>query len=266
MNIQFSKYHGAGNDFILIDGRVQKFDSKNFNLLKKLCDRRFGIGADGVMVLLHDSTNDFKMLYFNSDGHEGTMCGNGGRCITSFAYSLGIINEKTRFSASDGIHEAIIEHDMVHLKMNDVSAVIKLEDGFLINTGSPHFIKIVNNPFEINVETVGREIRNQERFMPAGVNVNFVSFNNNEITISTYERGVEAETLSCGTGSVASAIACSHLYNNVKNSFKIIAKGGELNVSFKFANNIYTNVWLSGPAAHVFDGNVDLDKLMLFNS
>jgi diaminopimelate epimerase len=266
MKIEFSKYHGAGNDFILIDGRSQKFDFNNFTLIKNLCNRRFGIGADGVMILLNDDRLDFKMLYFNSDGREGTMCGNGGRCITSFARSLGIINEKTFFSARDGIHEAIVEHDIIHLKMNNVTEIIELEDGFLINTGSPHFIKVVNNPLEINVDKTGRTIRNEERFKPGGVNVNFVSISHNEILIATFERGVEAETLSCGTGSVASAIAFSHINNNVINSYKIKAKGGELNVSFNFANNIYTNIWLSGPATHVFDGNFDTDNFAINNT
>ncbi len=266
MTIKFSKYHGTGNDFIIIDGRVQKFDLKNNAFIKNVCHRRFGIGADGVMILENDTEYDFKMLYFNSDGHEGTMCGNGGRCIVSFAYSLGIINEKTFFSASDGIHQAIVEKDMIHLKMNDVNDIKVLNDGLLINTGSPHFIKMEKNPFEIPVEITGKEIRHQDRFLPGGVNVNFVSLHENEISISTFERGVEAETLSCGTGSVASAIAFAFLNNNRNDSYKIKAKGGELNVSFKYHNNSYTDIWLSGPAALVFEGSFDTDKLIFNDS
>lgn len=265
MIIEFSKYHGTGNDFIIIDGRSQKFDIKNNSLIKNLCHRRFGIGADGIMILENDKKHDFKMLYFNSDGLEGSMCGNGGRCIVSFAYSLGIINEKTLFSASDGIHQAVIEKDMIHLKMNNVNNIKVFDDGLLINTGSPHFIKTVKDPFNFPVEINGKKIRNQERFLPGGVNVNFVSLHDNEIRISTYERGVEAETLSCGTGSVASAIAFAFLTNNQQSSYIVKAKGGEVTVSFRYNNKIYSDIWLSGPAKPVFKGSFDYDKSEFIN-
>lgn len=259
MTIHFSKYHGTGNDFIIIDGRAQKFDLKNYSLISKMCHRKFGIGADGLMVLEKDSELDFKMIYFNSDGFEGTMCGNGGRCICAFASSLGIINNETKFISSDGIHEAYFEKEIIHLKMKDVSDVKKLEDGFLINTGSPHFITLQKNPHALNVELLGKEIRNQKRFAPDGVNVNFVERSENNIHISTFERGVEAETLSCGTGSVASALAFAYSENDGEKNFNIMAKGGNLNVRFHKTGNSFHNIWLSGPAIRVFDGEFDTE-------
>lgn len=258
MEITFTKYHGAGNDFIIVDCRSQKFDFKNHNNIKNLCDRRFGIGADGLMILENDESFDFKMLYFNSDGHEGTMCGNGGRCITYYAFSLGIINKKTTFKATDGIHEAFIKDDIVYLKMNDVTEIKEFSDGILIDTGSPHFVKLCDNPHSIDVNSIGRNIRNDERFSPKGVNVNFINNVQNNIQISTFERGVEAETLSCGTGSVASAIVSAIGKDNGNYTFIINAKGGTLGVSFEKQNKEYRNIWLSGPAVKVFEGKIDI--------
>ena len=259
MKIQFSKYHGAGNDFIIIDGRSQKFDIKNDSLIKNICHRRFGIGADGLMILEKDEKYNFKMLYFNSDGLEGTMCGNGGRCITTFASSLGIINNVAKFSASDGIHEAIIKEDNVYLKMNNVDDIQKLNDGYLVNTGSPHLVLFSkDDPHNIDVNSLGRKIRYEERFSPKGVNVNFISFNANIVQISTYERGVEEETLSCGTGSVASAIICSIDKPDDNYTYIINAKGGTLGVSFIKKENTFYDIWLSGPAVKVFHGEIDV--------
>jgi diaminopimelate epimerase len=258
MTIHFSKYHGAGNDFIIIDDRKEIFDISNNNLVKNLCDRRFGIGADGLMILRNDNLQDFRMIYFNSDGYEGTMCGNGGRCITSFASSLGLISDLTFFLASDGTHEAKISGNIVNLKMKDNSEINKLEDGYFVNSGSPHFVCLNENPFEVDINTIGKDIRSQHRFSPNGVNVNFISVNKNIINIATFERGVEAETLSCGTGSVASAVAVAYEKPNGIYEFNIKAKGGNLVVKFEKNDFLYQNVWLSGPAEKVFEGKFEI--------
>ncbi len=258
MTIHFSKYHGAGNDFIIIDDRNEIFDISNNNLVKNLCDRRFGIGADGLMILRNDNLQDFRMIYFNSDGYEGTMCGNGGRCITSFASNLGLISDLTFFLASDGTHEAKISGNIVNLKMNDISEIIKLEDGYFINSGSPHFICLNENPFKIDINTIGKEIRNQQRFSPGGVNVNFISIDKYAINIATFERGVEAETLSCGTGSVAAAVSVAYDKPNGDYNFNVNAKGGILNVTYNKSESFYSNIWLSGPAVKVFDGEFEI--------
>jgi diaminopimelate epimerase len=264
MTIEFSKYHGAGNDFIIIDGRDKKIEFNNHILIKNICHRRFGIGADGVIILENDLNYDFKMIYFNSDGYEGTMCGNGGRCIFSFAYSLGLINNVAKFIASDGIHEAYLKNETIHLKMNAVSEIIKLKDGFFINTGSPHFVRIEKEANNIDVESLGKKIRYQKRFAPDGVNVNFVSLTGNNIQIATYERGVEAETLSCGTGSVASALAFTFDKPDGNYTYILNAKGGTLSVSFQKSGNNYHDIWLSGPAVKVFDGRIDTEKLTIY--
>jgi diaminopimelate epimerase len=258
MTIHFTKYHGTGNDFIIIDDRKEIFDITNNTLIKYLCDRKFGIGADGLMILRDDKSHHFRMIYFNSDGYEGTMCGNGGRCITAFAKSLGIISDLTFFLASDGAHEAKISGDIVNLKMNDISEIKKLDDGFFINSGSPHFITFNENPNKIDVNLLGKEIRNQQRFSPDGVNVNFIFVKENNIDIATFERGVEAETLSCGTGAVASAVAASYEKPDGNYNFNIKAKGGKLNVIFEKTDSLHTNLWLSGHATKVFEGKFEL--------
>ncbi len=255
MSTHFYKYHGAGNDFIIIDNRNNIFDKNAEQLIKKLCHRQFGIGADGLMLLESDKILDFKMIYYNSNGLEGTMCGNGGRCIVAFAKSLNLISDLTNFNASDGPHQAKIDGEIIHLKMSDVTNIKELEDGYFVNTGSPHFVCKNPSPFETDINAVGKKIRNQKRFLPDGVNVNFISEKNNVIEIATFERGVEAETLSCGTGSVASAVAAAFNKNDGHYVYKINAKGGKLQVSFNKENNTYTNIWLSGPAVKVFEGN-----------
>lgn len=258
MTIHFTKYHGTGNDFIIIDDRKEIFDITNHILVRNLCDRRFGIGADGLMVLRDDNLQDFKMIYFNSDGFEGTMCGNGGRCITAFASSLGIISDLTFFLASDGNHEAKISGNIVTLKMSDITEIKKLEDGYFVNSGSPHFVGFNDDPQKIDINNIGKEIRNQQRFSPGGVNVNFISVNENNIDIATYERGVEAETYSCGTGSVASAVVAAYEKPDNNYNFDINAKGGKLNVIFQKSEYLYSNIWLSGPAIKVFEGKIEI--------
>jgi len=261
MNLEFYKYHGAGNDFIMIDCR--NADEKQFSLevVKHLCDRHLGIGSDGLILLLEDNSADFRMKYFNSDGKEGTMCGNGGRCITAFARDLGIIKDKTVFSGIDGLHHASFQGgEIVDLQMIDVKGVNKFEDGFLINTGSPHFVCFKKSIQHINVFGEGREMRHQERFSASGANINFVeTLDNNSFKIRTYERGVEDETLACGTGSVASAISSYILNKTDKSSYIVEAKGGRLEVRFNAnQDGTFTDVWLKGPVKFVFKGEISL--------
>ncbi len=259
MQVEFFKYHGAGNDFIMVDCRQSDELFFNIENVKFLCDRHLGIGADGLILLLNDQKADFRMKYFNSDGKEGTMCGNGGRCITLFAADLNIIKEKTEFSGIDGSHLAeIISPGIIKLKMIDVKEVKELNDGYLVNTGSPHFVTFRNAIVDIDVFSEGHEIRHQPRFENGGANVNFVEqVSENVLKMRTFERGVENETLACGTGAVASAISSHYRQKTDKNSYTIYAPGGTLSVSFTVQNNHnYTNVWLQGPAKFVFKGQI----------
>jgi diaminopimelate epimerase len=260
MEVQFFKYHGAGNDFILIDNRDNVFNSNPY-LVKKLCDRRFGIGADGLMLLENSQKADFSMRYFNSDGHESTMCGNGGRCIALFAWHKGIISEETEFFATDGLHKVRkLENDEVALQMNPVEDVKVIENNYFLNTGSPHYVLFVNGLENYNVFEEGRKLRYDTSISEQGTNVDFVEvITNNEIAVRTYERGVENETLACGTGAVASAIG-THLTDNSDNfSFTIRARGGTLKVDFKREKeNRFTDIWLTGPAKYVFKGTVEV--------
>jgi diaminopimelate epimerase len=260
MQIRFSKYQGTGNDFIIIDNRSNGFPRDDRSLVARLCDRRFGIGADGLMLLQSaDSGADFEMVYYNADGKESTMCGNGGRCIVAFAARLGLIREKTRFIAVDGMHDAEIQlPDYVKLKMIDVDLVEKNESFYFLNTGSPHYVTFVTEAAAIDVFQEGRKIRNNERFKEQGTNVNFVQDMGNSIIVRTYERGVENETLSCGTGIVAAAIS-AYLNKSIEElSFHtpVSAPGGKLAVSFCHQNGKFTDVWLEGPAVFVFEGTI----------
>ena len=257
--VEFYKYHGAGNDFIMIDCR--SLDELFFSTQRVafLCDRHFGIGADGLILLLKDNKTKFRMKYFNSDGAEGSMCGNGGRCITAFARDLGIVTEKAVFSGIDGLHHAnILSPDMVSLKMIDVKGVKEFDDGYLIDTGSPHFVTFRENLSETDVLNEGREIRHQSRFSNSGANVNFVEpISSGSFKIRTFERGVENETLACGTGSVASAISSYFRQKPDKSSYTVEAQGGMLSVRFTPHNNgSYTDVWLEGPVKFVFKGEI----------
>ncbi|WP_421920151.1 diaminopimelate epimerase [Marinifilum sp.] len=257
MQIEFYKYQGTGNDFVLIDNRTNIISANNSKIIKHLCHRKFGIGSDGLMLLENAEGYDFRMRYFNSDGGEASMCGNGGRCIVAFAYHLGIINKKARFIAVDGEHEALVKDEghfvQVSLKMIDVSGIEKEDHHYYMNTGSPHFIEFIESHENFDTFSRGKAIRYNDRFAKEGTNVNFVSFNNDGIQVSTYERGVENETYSCGTGVVASAISSG--LKKSKNYFKILTKGGCLEVKFEIINsqNI-TNIWLIGPATRVFSG------------
>lgn len=254
--IHFYKYHGAGNDFILIDDRNNSFASDNHTLIEKMCDRHFGIGADGLMLLRNHSELDFEMVYYNADGKQSSMCGNGGRCIVSFAHSLGVINKSTRFLAIDGAHEAIVHSaNAISLEMIDVTAIEDLsKTSCLLDTGSPHYIELRSNIASIDLVQEARKIRYSDRFREKGVNVNFVELKDGIVYIRTYERGVEDETLACGTGVTAAAIAMNH-WKMVGNEVKVKAIGGDLEVRFDHIESLYTKVWKKGPVKSVFEGN-----------
>ena len=259
MTIQFYKYQGTGNDFILIDNRGAFFDPNDNQLINRLCDRRFGIGADGLILLQNKDGFDFEMVYFNADGKEGSMCGNGGRCVCAFAQSLGIIESTCNFLAVDGPHEARVQSDgWVELKMGDVNDIESLEDHYVMDTGSPHYVTFVEDVDDINVVENGQAIRYSKKYKEKGINVNFVEKTNDGILVLTYERGVEDETLSCGTGVTAAAIGY-YLENpqQAKNNVAIKAKGGELMVRFETHNGSqFTDIWLCGPTQQVFSGSL----------
>ena len=255
MQIQFYKYHGTGNDFILIDNRKNHFDKVNKNFIETLCDRHFGIGADGLILLENSKEYDFAMLYYNSDGLEGSMCGNGGRCIVSFAKHLGIIKDKTSFEAVDGVHLATIDGDMVSLQMNDVEKIEKHDTYCFLDTGSPHHVTLVEGIESYPVFDKGREIRYAAPYYELGTNVNFVeNIKKNIFKIRTYERGVEDETLSCGTGVIAVAIAMHEQGKTKKEKVVLQSLGGQLKVSFKKTDDKYHTIILKGPTKLVFKG------------
>lgn len=259
MNLQFYKYQGAGNDFIVIDNRGKIFDAKNESLIESLCHRRFGIGADGLILLENADGFDFRMIYFNLDGIEASMCGNGGRCIVVFAHKLGLIDNTTRFLASDGPHEATIDDEgLIDLHMIDVGKIEKLTDGYFLNTGVPHLVHFVGDLHVIDVNIEGRQLRYDARFQPEGANVNFVKMEGDQLTVFTYERGVESETLACGTGITASALSAAEKLGKNEGEFKITAKGGNLCVRFKREDNHFSNIWLKGPAKLVYTGIVEI--------
>lgn len=260
--IQFSKYQGAGNDFILIDNRNLVIDSKNKELIKKLCDRRFGIGGDGLMLLQEAENFDFEMVYFNADGAEGTMCGNGGRCIVAFARDLEIIAKKTDFVAVDGPHVAEITDSQVNLGMIDVKEINRDGDAFVLNTGSPHYILKVQDLANLNVFKEGYAIRNNDKYAAKGINVNFIEAEDNGYFVRTFERGVEDETYACGTGATAAAMAMAidqNLEGDITLPIRVL--GGQLYISFLKSGNTFTNVYLKGPANFVFSGEIEIDEL-----
>ena len=260
MLINFYKYQGAGNDFILLDNRTNIYSKLSNEQVKSLCDRHFGIGADGLMLLNEKNGFDFEMIYFNADGNEGSMCGNGGRCIVQFAAKLGIKKNDYSFSAVDGPHSAKIDFDKkVSLKMNDVKNVEFFLDHYILNTGSPHYIKFVTGLEDYDVVAEGKDIRFSKQFTEEGINVNFVeTLSDDEIFVRTYERGVEDETLSCGTGVTASAIVAAHNDNGF-NRVEVKTKGGNLSVEFdKISDTVFKNIWLSGPATFVFTGEIEI--------
>jgi len=252
----FHKYQGTGNDFILIDDRAETFSLSQQEIVQ-LCHRRFGIGADGLILLRNAVGYDFKMVYFNADGGEGSMCGNGGRCTVRFAHDLGIFVEKTTFLAVDGPHEATATPDRIHLKMSPVDKLEKHETYDFIDTGSPHYVAYVDEVDKTEVVSIGRAVRNNETYGPlGGTNVNFVEVKSpNHLKVRTYERGVEDETYSCGTGVTACALS-SHVHFGWESPVRIDTVGGELQVAFRETSPAqFDDIYLIGPAVKVFDGN-----------
>lgn len=258
--IDFFKYQGAGNDFVMIDGFNHAINlfKLSVEMIKKICERRFGVGADGLIILKKHPILDFEMDYYNSDGSQ-SMCGNGGRCAVQFAKQLGITKPTYHFLAIDGEHTATIEDSWVHLKMNDVNKVEFVNGNYVLNTGSPHFIRFVGDVNKINAAEEGRKIRYSEAYAKEGINVNFVqTLDSTTIFVRTYERGVEAETLSCGTGVTAASLVSAHNDRGF-NRIEVRARGGKLAVEFdKIDDENFENIWLCGPAECVFEGKMEI--------
>lgn len=254
--IEFYKYQGTGNDFVMIDNRDLTFP-KQKDIIHHLCDRRFGIGADGLILLENSEKEDFKMVYYNADGNESTMCGNGGRCLVAFAHFLDLFEEKCHFMAVDGAHEAMMNYGIVRLKMKDVELIENHQDTFVLDTGSPHLVKFVEQLESYQVYENGKKMRNSEAFHKEGINVNFVErIDEQNIFVRTYERGVEDETYSCGTGVTASALVV--MSQNQQKKIQVKVLGGALSVSAEKMENGFTNIWLEGPAKQVFKGKITL--------
>lgn len=260
MQLEFYKYQGAGNDFVMIDNRSGFFPKENMQLIAHLCDRRFGIGGDGLILLENDSETDFKMVYYNSDGNQSSMCGNGGRCLVAFAKDLEVIENATTFIATDGLHHATFEDNgLVSLQMIDVPVIDNKKDYSFLNTGSPHHVQIVEDLENYNVKDNGATIRYGELYSAKGSNINFVKkIDDNTFRLRTYERGVEDETLACGTGATAVAIAMNATGQTDATTININVEGGKLVVSFDKNDGEYTNVFLTGPAEFVFRGSISV--------
>lgn len=254
MQFEFYKYQGTGNDFIIIDNRQLTFPKNDTKHIAALCDRKFGIGSDGLILLENHPTLDFKMVYYNADGNQSSMCGNGGRCLVHFAKFLGIVDQKASFEAIDGIHEATINEGIVSLKMNDVDSVATDNNYSFLNTGSPHHVEIWNQLDTLDIQAEGAKLR-YEKYGAEGANINFVKkVNNDTFSVRTYERGVEGETLSCGTGVTAVALAMHKSGKTTSDAVILKTPGGELKVTFEVSDSGYKNIYLIGPAVMVFKG------------
>lgn len=261
MQINFYKYQGTGNDFIILDNREGVYGDLTREQVNHLCNRRFGIGADGLMLLNTKSEYDFEMVYYNADGGESSMCGNGGRCLVKFAYDIGIRKSVYHFLAVDGEHEAEIDTDgIVSLRMKNVSDIRVSHGDFILDTGSPHYVKLIPDVMKYDVLRKGRELRYSTPFAEQGINVNYVEqTKDDEIIVRTYERGVEDETYSCGTGVTAAALVCYHNENGF-NDVTVHTKGGKLTVEYdRLDDDHYENIWLCGPAEKVFEGMIEME-------
>lgn len=259
MDLRFVKYQGTGNDFIMIDNRWGEWDDLSISTIRKLCDRRFGIGADGLIKINTIPGYDFEVDYYNSDGSK-SFCGNGARCSVAFAHELGITANSVSFMAIDGAHEAVKEDGLVFLKMNDVPEIDDSQKEYVLDTGSPHFIHFTENVTDFDIVAYGKQIRYSDKYKQAGINVNAIhQLDEHSFEIRTYERGVEDETLSCGTGVTAAALALGKK-NQVTGEFeyKVKSQGGMLSVRFTNNNPGFTNIWLIGPAVAVFKGEVNV--------
>lgn len=260
MKIEFYKYQGTGNDFVILENRDRKYDNLTTEQVKHICNRRFGVGADGLMLLGNHNELDFEMIYFNADGNKSSMCGNGGRCLVKFAKKQGMYKSTYHFMAIDGVHEADIDmNDIVRLKMQDVAKVAYHSGYAVLNTGSPHFVKFATNVADIDVVETGREIRYSKHFEQEGINVNFVeTIDEDGIFVRTYERGVEDETMSCGTGVTASALMNAHNEKGF-NRVEVKTPGGHLSVEYnKIDDEHFDNIWLCGPAELVYKGEIEI--------
>jgi diaminopimelate epimerase len=260
MELTFHKYQGTGNDFVILDNRDGRYNGLTNDQVRFVCDRRFGIGADGLMMLNTAEGYDFEMKYYNADGRPSSMCGNGGRCLVKFAYNIGIKKNKYDFIAVDGPHEAEIDDDgTVSLKMKDVDGIKGYHGDFILDTGSPHYVKMIEDVMKYDVFRHGKDIRNSNDFAKEGINVNFVQHkDDDEIIVRTYERGVEDETLSCGTGVTASALVCYHNERGF-NDVTVHTRGGRITVEYdRVDDDAYRNIWLCGPAEKVFEGTLEL--------
>jgi diaminopimelate epimerase len=255
--ISFYKYQGTGNDFVMIDDRDASFPDEDLALIQKLCDRKFGVGADGLILIREAKDFDFEMVYFNADGSQ-SMCGNGARCAVAFAGFLGIIDKKTNFLAIDGEHQAIISEGWIELEMRPVLSISNAGQDYFVNTGSPHHVRFVENVEQYPVFEEGKAIRYSQDYAPNGTNVNFVTpLGKDEIHVRTYERGVENETLSCGTGVTACALVYG--YQRQLHEVKIHTRGGKLKVRFtESADGSFQDIWLVGPAQQVFEGRIKI--------
>jgi diaminopimelate epimerase len=261
VKIRFYKYQGAGNDFILVDNRKNIVNHHDPKLIAHLCDRRFGIGGDGMMLLQDKPGYDFEMIYYNADGQPSSMCGNGGRCIVAFAKLLGVIDMETNFLAVDGPHYAKISAsgDWVSLQMIDVNEINQDKDAYVLNTGSPHYIEMATGLKDKNVYRDGYAIRNNDTYKAKGINVNFVEPLNNGYFVRTFERGVEDETFACGTGVTAVALAMAkHNSQTGKLNTPIKVLGGDLNIRFETDGTNFSNIFLEGPALKVFEGYIEI--------
>ena len=264
MKIDFVKYHGAGNDFVIIDDYEGLWDLSSLNTatIEKLCDRNFGVGADGLMILKDHPDYDFEMVYYNSDGRRSSMCGNGGRCIVDLAFKKGITSdEMIYFLAADGPHKAKVGEGVIELGMSDVSVIeTKGAEEYFLDTGSPHYI-VMKEDLDINLITEAHRIRYNPEYKAEGTNVNFIKPTDKGLEIRTYERGVEDETLACGTGVTAAALAYTRHHNSEAQQVDIKALGGQLSVKFKKKGSGWEDIWLIGPAQRVFSGTIDLASI-----
>lgn len=256
MKIEFHKYQGTGNDFILIDNRLEEFEASD-QLIQKLCDRKFGIGADGLILIQNHPDLDYRMVYYNSDGSQ-SLCGNGSRCGFAFAKELGLVNTSASFETTDGIHKIKLEEDLIHFQLFDISKTQQISDEeWYLNTGSPHHIRLLDSIQSLDVKTEGATIRYSEQYIGQnGTNVNFAQLLSDKVKIRTYERGVEDETLSCGTGATAVGLLAGSL--GYTSPVTIETEGGELKVFFNKEADRFTDIWLAGPAKKVFAGSISI--------
>lgn len=261
MQFSFKKYQGTGNDFVIIENRNELFDKSNIEVIKHICSRKFGIGSDGLILIENHSEYDFNMVFFNPDGSQ-SFCGNGSRCAVQFAYDLGIITKKhTEFISTDGWHEAyVLESNIIKLKMNNVTTIDSQSNFDFMDTGSPHYIAFKSNLNELDIIIEGSKVRYDKAYESiGGTNVNFIEEKRNSYQVRTYERGVENETLSCGTGVTACALSIALKNNLDSEEVAIQTKGGNLSVSFKKVNSTnFKDIWLQGAATFVFDGVITL--------